>query len=121
MRTVRTAQSLAVPLRALRLLVLDFPDLPAPTVGLTPIYPERLELSLHDDLGSFEPWRNALSIGRGEVDFHTQGDGETWVLQASIDYAGATVRLTAYGAALEAIRPGGGGDGRPPGPLGGAA
>ncbi|QEU97447.1 hypothetical protein CP970_19860 [Streptomyces kanamyceticus] len=89
-----------VPVLALRVLALDFPDLPAPTMHISSIYPERLELSLHDDLGAFEPWRVALGIERAAVDFHTQGDGKTWVLQAHADYAGATVRLLAFGAAL---------------------
>ncbi|MCF3119289.1 hypothetical protein IPZ68_06140 [Streptomyces arenae] len=100
MSAQRTTEYLTVPLRALRLLVHDFPGLPAPRVNLTPLYPERLELSLHNDLGAFEPWRIALGIDRDAVDFHSQSDGETWVLDASADFAGATVRLLAFGTAL---------------------
>ncbi|MFE0137832.1 hypothetical protein ACFWY6_40680 [Streptomyces sp. NPDC059037] len=102
MTTDLAMEGLTVPLRALRLLALDFPDLPAPEVRVTPIYPTRLEVSLHDDLGAFEPWRAALRINRDAVDFHSQSDGKTWVLEAYADFAGATVRLIAYGAARAA-------------------
>ncbi|WP_409056820.1 hypothetical protein [Streptomyces sp. SYP-A7185] len=96
MRTDLALEYLTVSLRTLRLLTVDFPDLPAPTVHVSPLYPERLELSLYDDLGTFEPWRIALGIARDAVDFHTQSDGTTWVLEACADFAGATVRLIAY-------------------------
>ncbi|MEU3735966.1 hypothetical protein AB0E78_02655 [Streptomyces sp. NPDC032198] len=105
MKTDLAMEGLAVPLRALRVLALDFPDLPAPTVHISPIYPERLQLSLHDDLGAFEPWRLALHIARDAVDFHSQGDGETWVLEAYVDVTGATVRLNAFGDARVPERP----------------
>lgn len=98
-------EDLTVPLRTLRLLALDFADLPAPTVHVSPIFAERLELSLHDDLGAFEPWRDALGITRDAVDFHTQQDGETWVLEAYTQFAGSTVRLIAYGEARDPKRP----------------
>lgn len=98
-------EDLTGPLRTLRLLALDFPDLPAPTVLVSPLYSARLELSLHDDLGAFEPWRTALGITRDAVDFHTQTDGKTWVLEAYTHFAGATVRLIAFGEARDSKRP----------------
>lgn len=98
-------EDLTAPLRALRLLALDFADLPAPTVLVSPLYSARFDLSLHDDLGAFEPWRTALHIARDAVDFHTQSDGKTWVLEAYTHFAGATVRLIAFGAARVPERP----------------
>lgn len=106
-----TLDGLTVPMRALRRLALDFPHLPAPSLAISTIFPERLELSLHDDLGAFEPWRVALRIDRDEVRFGEQSGGQTWVLQASTAFADAQVKLIAYGAALDSIREdAGGGD-----------
>ncbi|MGW7070649.1 hypothetical protein ACWGII_03045 [Streptomyces sp. NPDC054855] len=99
MNTEPVMEDLTGRLRTLRLLALDFPDLPAPTVHVSPLYSARLELSLHDDLGFFESWRAALGIARDAVDFRTQSDGTTWVLEAYTQFAGSTVRLIAYGEA----------------------
>ncbi|QIB44875.1 hypothetical protein [Streptomyces aureoverticillatus] len=107
MKTDLAMKELAVSLRALRAVVAEFPALPAPAVHLSPIFPERLELSLHDDLGAFEPWRLAFDIAPEDVRFGTQSDGQTWVLKAHADFAGASVHLIAFGAALNAE---GGGD-----------
>ncbi|MCX4665109.1 hypothetical protein OG453_00215 [Streptomyces sp. NBC_01381] len=100
MRYADTMDGLSPALTALRVLSVDFPEMPAPTVRVTPIYPTVLDLALHDDLGAFEPWRIALRIAREDIDFHTQSDGRTWVLCASTDYAGARVKLIAYGDVL---------------------
>ncbi|MGW3416632.1 hypothetical protein [Streptomyces phaeochromogenes] len=91
-----TLDDVAVPLRTLRLLASDFGHLPAPTVSISPIYPERLELAFHDDLPGFEMWREALGIVPDAVTYREQSDGRTRVLRASVDHAGSVVRLTAY-------------------------
>ncbi|WP_030180488.1 hypothetical protein [Streptomyces sp. NRRL S-813] len=91
-----TLDDLAVPLRALRLLAADFGHLAAPTVGLTTIWPDRLELSFHGDLADFEAWRDALGIAPDAVTHSTQSGGRTRVLLAFGQYAGATVKLVAY-------------------------
>ncbi|MEV6020958.1 hypothetical protein [Streptomyces sp. NPDC051997] len=112
MSELLTLAGLSVPMRALRTLVAEYGDLPAPTVGVTTIYPERLELSLHKGLGEFEVWRAALDIDPGQVEFGEQA-GNTWTLIATAPYAGAEVHLIAYGSALAGIRAGtgvGGGD-----------
>lgn len=92
-----TLDDLAVPLRVLRLLAVDFGHLPAPEIFVSTIYPDRLELRFHDDLSGFEMWRDVLGIGSDAVDYHEQSDGRTRVLKASADYAGAVVELTGYG------------------------
>ncbi|MGW0565862.1 hypothetical protein [Streptomyces tauricus] len=91
-----TLDDLAVPLRTLRLLSVDFGHLPAPTVHVTTIYPERLELTFYDDPAGFEAWREALDVAPHAVTYRVQNDGQTGTLRASVDYAGATVLLTAY-------------------------
>ncbi|MEU6275784.1 hypothetical protein ABZ871_25730 [Streptomyces populi] len=95
--------NLSVPMRALRTLAAEYDDLPAPTVGVTPIYPERLDLSLHNGLGEFEVWRAALGIDPEQVEFREQA-GDTWLLRGTALYAGAEVRLIAYGSALDSVR-----------------
>ncbi|MEU4798668.1 hypothetical protein [Streptomyces sp. NPDC023327] len=100
MSYAHTLEELSPALTALRLLAVDFAKMPAPTVRVSPIFPALLDLSLHGDLGAFEPWRTALGIARKDIDFHTQGDGQTWVLHATADYAGARVTLYAFGDVL---------------------
>lgn len=91
-----TLDGLAVALRALRLLAVDFSHLPAPDVHASPIFPDRLELSFHRGLPDFEVWREALNISPDAVVYREQGDGRTRVLKASVDFAGAALELTGY-------------------------
>jgi hypothetical protein len=92
-----TLDDLSVPLRVLRLLMVDFGHLPAPHVHVSPIYPNRLELSFHFGLPGFEAWREALDIAPDAVTYGVQGDGRTQVLRTLVDYAGAELELIGYG------------------------
>ncbi|MFH0520395.1 hypothetical protein ACHBTE_24860 [Streptomyces sp. M41] len=92
-----TLDDLSAPMRALRLLAVDFGHLPAPTFGLSPIYPNRLELALHSGLPDFEAWREALDAVPGDVEYRVQGDGRTRVLRTTVAYAGAELELVGYG------------------------
>ncbi|MFE0509227.1 hypothetical protein [Streptomyces sp. NPDC058964] len=99
MSTILTLDALSAPLRALRLLALDFPDLPAPVVDVSAVYPDRLSLSVHEMQGgctAFEAWRAALGIAVDAVDFHVQCDDRTGVLSAQTKYGGADIELTGY-------------------------
>ncbi|MGW6822066.1 hypothetical protein [Streptomyces sp. NPDC055005] len=89
-------QSLDVPLRALRLLAVDYPHLPAPAVAVSTVYPDRLELSFHDGLGAFEAWREELMIDPGRVSHGVHAGGRTQVLQIEVEYAGARLLLVGY-------------------------
>ncbi|SEE74905.1 hypothetical protein [Streptomyces sp. Ag109_O5-10] len=91
-----TLDCLAVPLRVLRLLAVDFGHLPAPDIDVSPLYPNRLQLRFHDDLAHFETWRDALGITPDDVAYGEQS-GDTSVLKASVDYAGAVLELTGFG------------------------
>ncbi|MFJ9479946.1 hypothetical protein ACIRRI_33885 [Streptomyces mirabilis] len=86
-----------MPVRVLRLLAADFGHLPAPTVSISPIYPDRLELSLHSGLISFEAWREALAIAPEDVNYRVQCDGRTVVLRSTAAYAGIELELIGYG------------------------
>nr|WP_203730113.1 hypothetical protein [Streptomyces sp. SID12501] len=92
-----TLDSLTLPLRALRVLAVDFGHLPAPTVDVTTVYPDRLRLAFHDDLSAFEAWRSALGIDPDSVVCREQNAGQTRVLKASVDLAGAELELIGYG------------------------
>ncbi|MFE3825244.1 hypothetical protein [Streptomyces sp. NPDC059092] len=92
-----TLNDLAVPLRALRMLAVDFPDLPAVEAQMSPIYPNRLDLSLHDDLAAFETWRTALGIPGEAVTFHQEPGGPSMWLNCRTEYAGADLHLTGFG------------------------
>ncbi len=92
-----TLDDLIVPLRALHLLAVDFGHLPAPTVRISPIYPDRLELSLHSGLPDFEAWRQALGVAPEDVTHHVHGDDQTRVLRTIAAYAGAELELIGYG------------------------
>ncbi|MCI3276273.1 hypothetical protein [Streptomyces cylindrosporus] len=92
-----TLDDLSVPLRALRLLAVDFGHLPAPAVRVTTIWPDRLELDFHEDLAGFEAWRDALGIVPDAVTHDTQSGGRTRVLRTTTEYAGATLELVGYG------------------------
>ncbi|MCP9987264.1 hypothetical protein LUX01_11750 [Streptomyces sudanensis] len=95
-----TFDDLAVALRALRLLAVDFSHLPAPDVDISPICPEELRLSFHDtscdSFAAFEQWRTALQIASDTVDYRTQSGGKTRVLKAQGVFAGAVVALIAF-------------------------
>ncbi|GHH38231.1 hypothetical protein FHS35_007605 [Streptomyces umbrinus] len=92
-----TLDNLSVPLRALRLLAVDFGHLPAPDVDVSTYFPDRLRLRFHDDLSAFEAWRSALGVDPATVVYREQNDGQTRVLKTTADFAGAVLELTGYG------------------------
>lgn len=109
MSQIPTLDALAVPLRALHLLAVDFGHLPGPEVRLSTIFPDALGLAWHEttmgsgeSFAAFERWREALGIEPDAVDHRTQSGGLTAVLLASGTYGGATIELTAYAAAPQA-------------------
>ncbi|GAA1173519.1 hypothetical protein GCM10009654_33550 [Streptomyces hebeiensis] len=91
-----TLHDLSTPLLALRLLAVEFAHLPAPSVSVSTVYPDLLDLSFHDGFASFEAWREALGIAPEGVGHHVQGNGRTGVLDVHGVFAGARLRLTAY-------------------------
>ncbi|MER5399244.1 hypothetical protein [Streptomyces sp. NPDC002599] len=88
---------LAAPLRALRLLAMDFGHLVAPSVAVSTIYPDRLELTFYSSLTDFEVWRQALGICPDTVIYREQNASRTHWLTASTEFAGTTLELTGYG------------------------
>ncbi|MFF7779483.1 hypothetical protein ACFZCG_34300 [Streptomyces tanashiensis] len=91
-----TLADLSAPLVALRLLTTEFAHLPAPHVSVSTIYPDRLELTFHDDFAGFEAWREALNIAPESVVHRVQRDGRTGVLNVHVPFAGADLELTGF-------------------------
>ncbi|MFP1627444.1 hypothetical protein ACLB9X_20265 [Streptomyces sp. 5K101] len=90
-----TLAALNAPLVVLRMFSAEFAHLPAPGVSVSTVYPDRLELSFHDDFAGFEAWRDALGIAPETVSYHEQGV-HTRVLKTETDYAGARLVLVGY-------------------------
>ncbi|MFD8088672.1 hypothetical protein [Streptomyces malaysiensis] len=78
-----------------------FPHLPGAVIKASHIYPGRLDISLHDDVGDFEAWRVALGMLPEWVEQGAQPG--SMVLTASGRFAGVEVELTGYAPLLEAV------------------
>ncbi|MGW5274389.1 hypothetical protein ACWEQP_17735 [Streptomyces sp. NPDC004044] len=89
--------SLAAAVAALASLVERFPNLPAADAAVSTIFPGRLSLSFHGDLGKFEAWRSALDISHALVSREEEIGGPLMWLNAETVLDGITVRLTGYG------------------------
>ncbi|MFF3928167.1 hypothetical protein [Streptomyces hirsutus] len=96
---------LSRPLALLRLLTADHPDLPAVDIHVSSHYPNALEFAIHNDLGAFEAWREALGIDPAAVRRNLQSGDMTMVLSATAEIADATVRIVGYSPnrALQAV------------------
>jgi hypothetical protein len=88
---------------ALAQIAAAFGHLPAVCFDLGDIYPDRLDISVHDNLGHFEVWRCALGIAADAVEYGTFGS--KMYLSGRGSFAGATVKLTGYAASLPAPAP----------------
>ncbi|MFE3601832.1 hypothetical protein [Streptomyces sp. NPDC059142] len=96
MNTTPVLNDLAAPMAVLRMLAVDFPTLPAASVVVSTVYPDRLTVSFYDGLAAFETWRAALGIDPAAVEYAEQSGGRTRVLSVLADYAGARVELVGY-------------------------
>ncbi|MCM2392507.1 hypothetical protein [Streptomyces albipurpureus] len=90
-----TLTALAAPLRLLRVLAADFPNLPAPDVDVSTVFPDHLRLRFHGDFAAFEAWREALVIPSDAITYKEQSS-RTRVLTALTEYSGAALILTGY-------------------------
>ncbi|WP_037822050.1 hypothetical protein [Streptomyces sp. NRRL B-24720] len=88
---------IAATIETLRTLAARFPDLPAADVGVSRIYPDRLVLSFHRDLGEFEAWRSALDINPVTVSLDREIDGPLMWLIADTVIDNTTVQIMGYG------------------------
>ncbi|ATY97218.1 hypothetical protein [Streptomyces cavourensis] len=91
-----TMGDLTAPVTVLTSLMARFPGLPGVTVRICPIFPDQVELAVHDDLTAFEAWREALEISPEKVVHRVQSQGTTHVLDVHTVLMGARLRLVAY-------------------------
>ncbi|WP_282686284.1 MULTISPECIES: hypothetical protein [unclassified Streptomyces] len=97
MKHNRTLRDQGSPVLLLAQLHRETPTLPAAEFHVSAIYPDRLEVSVHDDLDAFEAWRTALGLGR-PVD--RSRDRSWWVtVDGVVD--DVPVRLTGFASADE--------------------
>ncbi|MEU3078634.1 hypothetical protein [Streptomyces laurentii] len=106
-----TLAGMSAPLNALQEAAGRFPRLPAPTVSISTVCPDQLDLSFHSDVFSaaesfaaFEAWREALGLDPMSVVHCVHADGRTEVLRVHGGFAGADVRLVAF-APVPALEP----------------
>lgn len=88
--------AMGAPMMALRVFADVYRHLPAPTVSISTVYPNLLELAFHDDLDGFETWCEALGIPSRNVSHGVQRGGRTRVLKAETTYSGGRVLLIGY-------------------------
>jgi len=101
---VKPFADLSRPMALLRLLAADHSTLPAPHVHVSPIYPDLLTLSIHDDLAGFEAWREALGVDPDSVGRNVQSNGTTAVLKAVATIAEARVEIVGYSPNIAALK-----------------
>ncbi|MGC4907492.1 hypothetical protein ACLQ2J_17410 [Streptomyces cyaneofuscatus] len=99
-----TVGDLSATVTALASLMARFPDLPGVAVRITTVYPDLLELAVHDDLAAFEAWREALNIAPEDVVHGVQSEGTTRVLDVHTVLMGARLRLISF-APIPALAP----------------
>lgn len=87
---------ISAPVAALALLMAAHGDLPAATVMVTPLYPDRLALSFHDHPDAFQAWRAALGIDPATVTETLMGADSTRLRKATTTYGGATIELACF-------------------------
>jgi hypothetical protein len=90
-------------LDALAQITHSFGHLPAADINLSPITPDELTISLHDDLDGFEQWRAALGIPAGDVDHQQRPRSSHMTLKVVTTFAGARVELVGFAPALETV------------------
>jgi hypothetical protein len=92
-RTITLAEQ-RVALTALAQLSAAFGHLPGAHFSLNTIFPQQVDISLHEGLDAFEVWREALGIASEDVQIR---DGKSSAhLKAVTQFAGATVELIGY-------------------------
>ncbi|WP_431999301.1 hypothetical protein [Streptomyces sioyaensis] len=74
-------------------------QLPGARIEVSYVHPGRIFVSLHNDLGEFEAWREALGILAADVrrEDHTPG---RMSLTATCTFAGVEIELTGYAPAI---------------------
>lgn len=89
-----TLRDVSAPVAALALLMAGHPDLPAPHIDISPVFPERLRLGFHGE--PFDAWLAALVVAPETVTTGTQSNGQTNVRKVTARYGGAEIELAEF-------------------------
>lgn len=98
MQTLPTLAQQRPALGALAQMAGAFAHLPGAHLDISPTYPDQLTISVHDDLGAFEVWREALGITPDAVSYKALTSHMH--IKAEGTFAGAAVELVGYAPAL---------------------
>ncbi|MFE5517451.1 hypothetical protein ACFQ9Q_06890 [Streptomyces virginiae] len=93
-------REMQAPLLVLGAFAGHFWHLPAPTVSVSSVFPERLDLDFFDTPAAFEAWREALGIDPQTISEHVQGDGVNRILTVEAEWGGALLRLRSFAPVL---------------------
>lgn len=99
-----TLAAQAIALDAAAQLARALGHLPGARVEVGHIFPGQLCVSLHNDLGDFEAWREALGIPAADVHHKEYAPG-AMCLTATSKYAGAEIELTGYATTIKTGAP----------------
>jgi hypothetical protein len=98
MNEATTVAGQGVALGALAQITAAFGHLPAACFDINDVYPDRVQISLHDGLADFELWRTALGIPGADVDYGTLPESMT--LTGFGSFAGAEIKLSGFAPLL---------------------
>ncbi|MER5813332.1 hypothetical protein ABT143_35020, partial [Streptomyces sp. NPDC002033] len=77
----QSLREMQAPLLVLGVFAGHFWHLPAPTVSVSSVFPDRLDLDFFDAPAAFEAWREALGIDPHTISEHVQLGGGSRVLK----------------------------------------
>ncbi|MFI1948806.1 hypothetical protein ACH46F_33775 [Streptomyces virginiae] len=92
----QSLREMQAPLLVLGVFAGHFWHLPAPTVSVSSVYPDRLDLDFFDAPADFEAWREALGIDPQLISEHVQRSGGNRVLTVDAEWGGAQLRLRSF-------------------------
>ncbi|MFF4390750.1 hypothetical protein ACFY0G_28785 [Streptomyces sp. NPDC001552] len=89
-------REMQAPLLVLGVFAGHFWHLPAPTVSVSSVFPDRLDMDFFDTPAAFEAWREALGIDPQTISEHVQGNGVNRVLEVEAEWGGARLRMRSF-------------------------
>lgn len=96
-------REMQAPLLVLGVFAGHFWHLPAPTVSVSSVFPDQLDLDFFDTPAAFEAWREALGIDPQTISERVQGNGASRVLTVEAEWGGAMLRLRSFAPVLALV------------------
>ncbi|MER6517334.1 hypothetical protein ABT246_10745 [Streptomyces sp. NPDC001553] len=89
-------REMQAPLLVLGVFAGHFWHLPAPTVSVSNVFPDQLDLDFFDAPADFEAWREALGIDPQSISTPVQLSKGNRVLTVEAEWGGAQLRLRSF-------------------------